>query len=142
MQTRGRGHTRACLSPGAPVPRSPPPRPQECAGAGPEAAAAPRVSWAQLSHIRPGPAGRSRAWDAPVPATRPEGGTLSQLWGAAMAGAGRWRRRAGVGLGPRGRDGVRSRLSFPPRPRGWEEVRLSTTAPVLPCNFSQHPNLA
>lgn len=69
----------ACLSPGAPVPHSLPPRPQECAGAGPEAVVAPRVSWAQLSHIRPGPAGRSWVWDAPVPATRPEGWTLIAL---------------------------------------------------------------
>lgn len=77
VQTRGRGAHAACLSLGAPVPRSPPPRPQECAGAGPEATAAPPVSWAQLSHIRPGPAGRSQPRDAPVPATKPEGGTLT-----------------------------------------------------------------
>lgn len=40
------------------------------------------------SHIRPGPAGRSRVWDAPVPATKPEGGTLTAL-GTAMARTGR-----------------------------------------------------
>lgn len=71
-----------------PVPRSPPPRPQECAGAGPEATAAPPVSWAQLSHIRSGPTGRSRARDAPVPATKPEGGTLTAP-GTAKARTGR-----------------------------------------------------
>lgn len=103
------------MSSGAPVPRSPPPRPQECAGAGPEAAAAPQVSWAQLSHIRPGPAGRSRARDAPR-SCHEAGGWDPHSPGHSNGARGAVEPQGWGGPGAAAARRGRVSLSFPPRP--------------------------
>lgn len=108
------------MSSGVPVPCSPPPCPQECAEAEPEAAVAPRVSWAQLSQIRPGPAGRSPAWDAPHPPFLPRGWRVgpSKLW------AQQWRAPGGEVAG-----------------LGWAWGRGAETRSILPNPFLLGPGL-
>lgn len=127
--------TRGVLVPGYPCPAQPTTPTSGMCGRGAGSSCGSRVSWAQLSHIRPGPAGRSRAWDAPVPATRPEGGTLTAP-GRSNGGCGAVEPQGWGGPGTAIRAGVWPRLSFPPKPRGREEVRRQLLLLFLLSNAS------